>query len=162
RGAAHRRWAPHGCGPGVTSATTWPDLLSRLLAGQDLEPAHAAWAMDEVMQGQASPARLAGFLVALRAQGETVAEMTALADTMLRHAVRIEVPGRNVDIVGSGGDRAHTVNISTMASLAIAGAGIRVVKHGNRAASSSAGSADVLEALGIRLDHEVDRVARLA
>lgn len=146
----------------MTSATTWPDLLSRLLAGQDLEPAHAAWAMDEIMQGQASPARLAGFLVALRAKGETVAEMTALADTMLRHAVRIEVPGRNVDIVGSGGDRAHTVNISTMASLAIAGAGIRVVKHGNRAASSSAGSADVLEALGIRLDQDVPRVAELA
>jgi len=145
----------------VTSAT-WPDLLAQLLAGRDLEPAEAAWAMDEIMQGLASPARLAGFLVALRAKGETVAEMTALADTMLRHAVRIEVPGRTVDIVGSGGDRAHTVNISTMASLVIAGTGIRVVKHGNRAASSSSGSADVLEALGIRLDHEVDRVARLA
>ncbi|MDQ2624997.1 MAG: anthranilate phosphoribosyltransferase, partial [Actinomycetota bacterium] len=145
----------------MTSAT-WPDLLAQLLAGRDLEPAEAAWAMDEIMQGLASPARLAGFLVALRAKGETVAEMTALADTMLRHAVRIEVPGRTVDIVGSGGDRAHTVNISTMASLVIAGTGIRVVKHGNRAASSSSGSADVLEALGIRLDHEVDRVARLA
>lgn len=145
----------------MTSAT-WPDLLAQLLAGRDLDPAQAAWAMDEIMQGLASPARLAGFLVALRAKGETVGEMTALADTMLEHAVRIEVPGRNVDIVGSGGDRSHTVNISTMASLAIAGAGIRVVKHGNRAASSSSGSADVLEALGIRLDQDVSRVAELA
>ena len=98
----------------MTSAT-WPDLFAQLLAGRDLEPAQVAWAMDEIMAGQASPARLAGFLVALRAKGETVAEMTALADTMLAHAVRIEVPGRTVDIVGSGGDRAHTVNISTMA-----------------------------------------------
>jgi len=145
----------------VTSVT-WPDVIARLLAGQDLQPAEAEWAMDEIMQGQASPARLAGFLVALRAKGETVPEMTALADTMLRHAVRIEVPGRTVDIVGSGGDRAHTVNISTMAALVVAGAGIRVVKHGNRAASSSSGSADVLEALGIRLDQEVGRVAQLA
>lgn len=146
----------------MTSDLTWPDLLARLLAGDELDPAQAAWAMDEIMQGQVSPARLAGFLVALRAKGETVGEMTALADTMLRHAVRIEVPGRNVDIVGTGGDRAHTVNISTMASLVIAGAGIRVVKHGNRAASSSSGSADVLEALGIRLDQDVPRVAELA
>ncbi len=144
------------------SAPTWPDLLARLVARQDLSADQVAWAMDEIMLGQASPARLAGFLVALRAKGETVTEVTALADTMLRHAVRIEVPGRTVDIVGSGGDRAHTVNISTMASLVIAGAGIRVVKHGNRASSSSSGSADVLEALGIRLDHEVSRVARLA
>lgn len=145
----------------MTSAT-WPDLLAQLLAGRDLEPAQVTWAMDEIMEGQASPARLAGFLVALRAKGETVAEMTALADTMLAHAVRIEVPGRTVDIVGSGGDRAHTVNISTMASLVVAGAGIRVVKHGNRAASSSSGSADVLEALGIRLDQEVSRVQEIA
>ena len=144
------------------SQTTWPDLLSRLVAGQDLDSAHTTWAMNEIMLGQASEARLAGFLLALRAKGETVTELTALADTMLQHAVRIEVPGRTVDIVGSGGDRAHTVNISTMASLVIAGAGIRVVKHGNRASSSSSGSADVLEALGIRLDHEVPRVAALA
>lgn len=144
------------------TSLTWPDLLAQLLAGKDLERAQAAWAMDEIMQGQASPARLAGFLVALRSKGESVAEMTALADTMLEHAVPIEVEGRTVDIVGSGGDRSHTVNISTMASIVIAGTGIRVVKHGNRAASSSSGSADVLEALGIRLDQDIDRVAELA
>lgn len=144
------------------STPTWPELFSRLIAGRDLDRALTTWAMDEIMLGQASPARLAGFLVGLRAKGETVDELTALADTMLAHAVRIEVPGRTVDIVGSGGDRAHTVNISTMASLVVAGAGLRVVKHGNRASSSSSGSADVLEALGIRLDQEVARVAELA
>ncbi|HEY0217901.1 MAG TPA: anthranilate phosphoribosyltransferase, partial [Cellulomonas sp.] len=130
-----------------TPPTTWSDLLTSLVAGQDLTVAQTGWAMGEIMSGEASPVRVAGFLVALRAKGETVEELTALADTMLEHAVRFEVPGRSVDIVGTGGDRAHTVNISTMASLVIAGTGVRVVKHGNRASSSSSGSADVLEAL---------------
>ncbi|HEY0186006.1 MAG TPA: anthranilate phosphoribosyltransferase [Cellulomonas sp.] len=143
------------------ASTTWSDLLTSLVAGQDLTGAQTAWAMGEIMQGAASPVRVAGFLVALRAKGETVDELTALADTMLEHAVRFEVPGRTVDIVGTGGDRAHTVNISTMASLVIAGTGVRVVKHGNRASSSSSGSADVLEALGIRLDQQPERVAAL-
>lgn len=142
--------------------TTWPDLLTSLVARQDLSAEDAAWAMGEIMRGEATPARVAGFLVALRAKGETVDELTGLADMMLEHAHRFEVPGRTVDIVGSGGDRAHTVNISTMAALVIAGAGLTVVKHGNRASSSSSGSADVLEALGIRLDQPVERVAELA
>lgn len=144
------------------TSPTWSDLLTTLLSGADLSGAETAWAMGEVMTGQASPAQVAGFLVALRAKGETVAELTALADTMLEHAVRIEVPGRTLDIVGSGGDRAHTVNVSTMAAIVIAGTGLRVVKHGNRASSSSSGSADVLEALGIRLDQPVERVVSLA
>ncbi|WP_298456955.1 anthranilate phosphoribosyltransferase [uncultured Cellulomonas sp.] len=144
------------------TAPTWSGLLTDLLARQDLSPEQTAWAMREVMTGSASPARLAGFLTALRAKGETVAELTALADTMLEHAVRIEVPGRTVDLVGTGGDRAHTVNISTMAALVVAGTGTTVVKHGNRAASSSSGSADVLEALGIRLDQPAERVAQIA
>src|SRR5690625_6952797 len=101
--------------------------------------------MDNVMSGQATAVQLAGFLVALRAKGETVAELTGLTKTMLDHAVRFEVPGRSVDIVGTGGDRANTVNISTMAALVVAGAGLRVIKHGNRASSSKSGSADVLE-----------------
>ena len=146
----------------MSPAATWPDLLTGLVAGQDLTAQQASWAMDEIMRGEASPVQIAGFLVGLRAKGETVDELTGLAETMLAHAHRIEVPGRTVDIVGTGGDRAHTVNISTMASLVIAGTGLRVVKHGNRAASSSSGSADVLEQLGIRLDHTPERVAQIA
>lgn len=141
---------------------TWPDVTAALIAGRDLTARETAWAMDEVMAGTAGPVALAGFLVALRAKGETVDELTGLADAMLQHAVRFEVSGPSVDIVGTGGDRAHTVNISTMAAIVLAGAGLTVVKHGNRAASSSSGSADVLEALGIRLDQSTSRVAELA
>jgi anthranilate phosphoribosyltransferase len=114
--------------------------------------------MDEVMAGNASPVQLAGFLVALRAKGETTEELAGLAQAMLAHAVAIDLPSDAVDIVGTGGDRAFTVNISTMAALVIAGAGARVVKHGNRAASSKSGSADVLEALGVNLDLGVGRI----
>ncbi|WP_245859177.1 anthranilate phosphoribosyltransferase [Luteimicrobium subarcticum] len=141
---------------------TWPDLLTALVARQDLTTAQTAWVMEQVMTGTVSPVRLASFLVALRAKGETVDELAGLADTMLAHAHRFSVAGPSVDIVGTGGDRAHTVNISTMAAVVLAGAGVRVVKHGNRAASSSSGSADVLEALGIRLDQPAERVAELA
>jgi anthranilate phosphoribosyltransferase len=144
------------------TAPSWPELLTALVARDDLSRHQTSWAMDQMMAGEVSPARLAGFLVALRAKGETVVELTALADTMLEHAVRFEVPGRTVDLVGTGGDRAHTVNISTMAALVVAGTGTTVVKHGNRAASSSSGSADVLEALGIRLEQPVERIAQLA
>lgn len=146
----------------TAAAPSWPGLLTALLAGRHLERAEAAWAMDQVMSGEATPIQLAGFLIALRAKAETVEELAGLADAMLAHAIRIEVPGPSVDIVGTGGDRHHTVNISTMASLVVAGSGTRVVKHGNRAASSSSGAADVLEALGVRLDHSPARVAELA
>jgi len=144
------------------AARTWPSVLSSLLAGHDLGRDDTAWAMDQVMSGQTAPVPLAGFLVALRAKGETVQEVQGLVESMLEHAVRIEVPGPCVDVVGTGGDRRNTVNISTMAALVAAGAGARVVKHGNRAASSSAGSADVLEALGIGLDLPVEQVAGTA
>ncbi|WP_372594116.1 anthranilate phosphoribosyltransferase [Actinotalea sp.] len=146
----------------VPGPTTWPALLRSLLAGTDLDAEQTRWAMGQVMAGEASPVQLAGFLVALRAKGETVTELTALADEMLRHARLIDVPGRSLDIVGTGGDLMHTVNISTMAAIVAAAAGVRVVKHGNRAASSSSGTADVLEALGLRLDQEPERVAELA
>jgi len=142
--------------------TDWPELFTTLVEGRDLTAAEASWAMDQVMAGDVSTARLAAFLIALRAKGETVAELTGLADTMLAHALRFEVPGRTVDLVGTGGDRARTVNISTMAAIVVAGTGTRVVKHGNRAASSASGSADVLEALGIRLDQPVARIAEIA
>lgn len=141
---------------------TWPDLLTALLRREDLTAEQAGWAMAEIMTGEATPAQVAGFLVALRAKGETVAELRGIADVMLEHAHRIDVPGPSIDIVGTGGDRMHSVNISTMASIVVAATGLRVVKHGNRAASSSSGSADVLEALGVSLTLPPDRVAAVA
>ncbi|GAB3169218.1 anthranilate phosphoribosyltransferase [Myceligenerans halotolerans] len=146
----------------ATGEPTMASLLASLMAGEDLGRERAAWAMDQVMTGEVSPVQLAGFLVALRVKGETVDELGGLVDSMLAHATRIEVPGPTVDLVGTGGDRAHTVNISTMAAVVLAGCGIRVVKHGNRAATSSSGAADVLEQLGIRLDHTPERVAQIA
>lgn len=137
---------------------TWPDVLSTLVEGTDLSTDATAWAMREILAGHATPVQIAGFAVALRAKGETVAELTGLADTMYEQARHLQVPDRVVDIVGTGGDRAQTVNISSMSAVVIAGAGIGVVKHGNRAASSKSGSADVLEALGIRLDVAADHV----
>ncbi len=147
---------------GKVPEPTWPDLFAALVAGADLDAGQTSWAMDRIMSGEASTGRVAAFLLGLRAKGETVAEVTGLAEQMLAHARRFRVPGRAVDIVGTGGDRAHTVNISTMAALVLAGAGLTVVKHGNRAASSSSGSADVLEALGLDLSRPVERVAELA
>jgi anthranilate phosphoribosyltransferase len=140
----------------------WPDLLSALLSGQDLTAADTAWAMDRVMNGEATDAQIAGFMVALRAKGETVEEVTGFVDAMYAHAEPLDVPGPAVDIVGTGGDRARTVNISTMSAIVIAGAGAKVVKHGNRAASSASGSSDVLERLGINLDLAPARVAAVA
>ena len=141
---------------------TWPDVLSTLVAGDDLTTEQARWAMDEVFAGAATPVQLAGLVVALRAKGETVDEVTGIADAMLAAANPISVPGRLLDVVGTGGDRSMSVNISTMSAIVAAGAGARVVKHGNRSASSKSGSADVLEALGIRLDLPPARVAEVA
>ncbi|MFI7589490.1 anthranilate phosphoribosyltransferase [Spongisporangium articulatum] len=147
---------------GEVTEPTWGQLIATLLAGTDLTRAQAAWAMDRVMSGEATGSQLAGFLVALRSKGEVVDELAGLVEVMLKHAVRISVPGPAVDVVGTGGDRHHSVNISTMSALVVAGAGVRVVKHGNRAASSKSGAADVLEALGVRLDLSAERVAELA
>jgi anthranilate phosphoribosyltransferase len=138
---------------------TWPSVLGRLLRREDLGAADTGWVMDRVLSAEATPAQLAGFLVALRAKGETAAEIAGLAEAMLRHARRVEVAGPAVDIVGTGGDQAHTVNISSMAAVVIAAAGAPVVKHGNRAASSASGAADVLEALGVAVDLPPDGVA---
>jgi anthranilate phosphoribosyltransferase len=131
---------------------SWPDVLSRLIAGADLDSDSTAWAMRQILSGEATPSQIAGFAVALRSKGETVEEVEGLVATMYEFAVPVACAQRAVDVVGTGGDRAHTVNISTMAAIVAAGAGVPIVKHGNRAASSSCGSADVLEALGIRLD----------
>lgn len=141
---------------------TWPRLIGSLINGTDLTAGDTAWAMDSIMSGEATPAQVAGFLVALRAKGETVDELTGLVEAMIGSANPIEIAGEKLDIVGTGGDQLNTVNISTMAALVSAGAGAKVVKHGGRAASSSSGSADVLEALGVRLDLPIPRVARNA
>jgi anthranilate phosphoribosyltransferase len=131
---------------------SWPVLLTTLLRGDDLIAGDTAWAMEQIMQGEATPAQVAGFVIALRAKGEAPAEVSGLVSTMLNHAARIDVEAPAVDTCGTGGDRAHTVNISTMSAMVVAGAGIRVVKHGNRAASSACGSADLLEELGVVVD----------
>ncbi len=158
-----RPWAPGGAGVSDDAVPlSWPQVLATLMSGRDLDGSWAAWAMDQIMAGEATPVQVAGFLVALRTKGESAVELRALADTMLAHAVPIEVPGPSLDIVGTGGDRAFTVNISTTAAVVCAATGLRVVKHGNRAASSASGSADVLEALGIDLGLAPDRVAQVA
>jgi len=131
---------------------TWPALLRTLIRGDALSADEAAWAMNEIMDGAASPAQIAGFGVALRAKGETPEEMSGLAAAMLAHATPISVPGPVTDLVGTGGDGAHTVNVSTMAAIVAAASGVPMAKHGNRAASSACGAADVLEALGVVID----------
>ncbi|MFJ4001314.1 anthranilate phosphoribosyltransferase [Streptomyces parvus] len=141
---------------------SWPDLLDALLDGRSLTARDTEWAMDDVMSGRAGPVRLAGLMVALRAKGETVEEIEGLVRALYRHAVRLEVPGPALDIVGTGGDGSNSVNISTMSAIVAAGAGARVVKHGNRSASSACGSADVLEELGVALSLEPAEIAEVA
>ncbi|MGW6446967.1 anthranilate phosphoribosyltransferase [Lentzea sp. NPDC055074] len=134
------------------SQRTWPSLLNRLIDGVDLTADDTAWGMDQVMSGEATSAQIAAFVVALRAKGETPEEVDGLATMMLEHANRFTVDVRATDIVGTGGDHSGSVNISTMAAIITAAAGVPVVKHGNRAASSQCGTADVLEALGVAID----------
>jgi anthranilate phosphoribosyltransferase len=145
-------------------ARTWPNLLSALLRGEELSGQDTAWAMGQIMAGDATPVQVAGLAVALRAKGETPAELAGLVEAMLTAATRVELPEEiradAVDVVGTGGDRANTVNISTMAAIIVAAAGVRVVKHGNRSASSATGTADLLEHFGIPLDLGPAGVAR--
>src|SRR5206468_12551491 len=135
--------------------------LARLLDGHDISRDQAHDAMHAIMRGEATPAQIAGFLVALRAKGETADEIAGCAEAMREHVLRVS-PQREdlVDIVGTGGDGANTYNISTAAALVAAGAGAGIAKHGNRAASSATGAADVLEALGFRLDLEPSQIER--
>jgi anthranilate phosphoribosyltransferase len=142
--------------------TAWPEVLGALVAGSDLSAEQTAWAMGEILSGEATAAQIAGFAVALRAKGESIDEVTGLVEAMYAVSTPIAIPGRLLDVVGTGGDRSMSVNISTMAAIVAAGAGARVVKHGNRSASSQSGSADVLESLGIRLDLAPGRVAEVA
>jgi anthranilate phosphoribosyltransferase len=148
---------PEGADPGGAvgpAAPTWPSLLSALLAGRDLSATDTSWAMEQVIIGEATPVQVAGFVVGLRAKGESPDEVTGLVRAMLDGAARITVEGPAVDTCGTGGDRANTVNISTMSAMVVAGTGARVVKHGNRSASSACGSADLLEELGVVIDLE--------
>ncbi|AJQ91209.1 anthranilate phosphoribosyltransferase [Propionibacterium freudenreichii] len=131
---------------------TWASVLTGLLEHDDMDAAEVSWAMDQILSNNASPVQVAGFLVALRAKGETVGEIRGMADVMLDKAVSLKMPNDAVDVVGSGGDRANTVNISTMAAIVAAASGRPVIKHGNRAASSMSGTADCLEALGLVID----------
>ncbi len=135
--------------------------IQKLLDGRDLRRDEAREIMGEIMRGEATPAQIGGFLVALRAKGETVEEIAGCAEAMREHVLPVR-PARKdvVDVVGTGGDGARTFNISTTAAIVAAAAGAAVAKHGNRAVSSSSGSADVLEALGFELEQSPERIAR--
>ncbi|MEU9213251.1 anthranilate phosphoribosyltransferase [Streptomyces sp. NPDC048415] len=154
--------AVNPAGGDTAAGRSWPEVLNGLLDGRDQSADDTAWAMDRIMRGEATDAQIAGFMVALRAKGETVEEISGLVRTMYEHANVIEVPGPTVDIVGTGGDGAKTVNISTMSAIVVAGTGAKVVKHGNRAASSASGASDVLEKLGVNLELTTKRVAEVA
>ena len=141
--------------------SSWPTILTTLLEGEDLSISEATWAMRRIMHGEATDAQIAGFLLALRSKGETVNEIVGFRDAVLENALPLPVNPMAVDIVGTGGDRVGTVNISTMASVVVAASGVPVIKHGNRAASSASGASDVLGALGIPLDMPETRVAEV-
>ncbi|HSD78898.1 MAG TPA: anthranilate phosphoribosyltransferase [Solirubrobacteraceae bacterium] len=140
---------------------TVQEALARLLDGHDLSREQARAVMNEVMQGEATPAQIGGFLVALRLKGETADEIAGCAEAMRSHVLSVR-PRRDdlVDTAGTGGDGARTINISTAAALVAAAAGAGVAKHGNRAVSSASGSADVLEALGFELELPPGRIER--
>jgi len=139
----------------------WPVVLGTLMEGGDLDGDVARAAMAEILDGAASPAQIAAFIVALRMKGETVPELVGMVDAMLDASTRVDIDttGPVIDVVGTGGDRAHTINVSTLSALVVAGAGARVCKHGNRAASSACGAADLLEALGVAIELGPDGVA---
>jgi anthranilate phosphoribosyltransferase len=146
-----------------SAALSWPSILTELIAGRNLDEATAREVMSTILHGDATAAQIAGFLVALRAKGEHVDELTGLLGGALDEATLVPLTdderSRCVDIVGTGGDGSHSINVSTMAALVIAGAGVPVCKHGNRSASSKCGSADLLELLGVVIELHADGVA---
>jgi anthranilate phosphoribosyltransferase len=137
----------------------WPGVLARLLSGGSLALDEAECVLGQVLEGEASEVQIAALAIALRAKGETVEEMSGFVRAMLTRAEPLSIGGEVLDVVGTGGDRLGSINVTTLAALIAAGAGARVCKHGNRAASSSVGSADVLEALGVVVDLGPDGVA---
>lgn len=141
------------------SVGAWPEILGKLARREDLTRSEASWAMSEIMEGMATPAQVAAFAMGLRCKGETADEIAGLAEVMLARARRVRLRGDALDTCGTGGDRKSTFNISTLAAIVAAGAGARVAKHGNRAASGRTGSADLLEGLGVRIDLGPDEVA---
>ena len=140
---------------------TWPAILTSLLAGEDLQRTEASWAMSQIMSGEATPAQIGAFMLALRSKGETVEELAGLVDVMLENAVLLQTGSDAVDIVGTGGDLVGTVNISSMASILTAASGVPVLKHGSRSASGKTGSSEMLEVLGIRLDLSPQQVTEV-
>jgi anthranilate phosphoribosyltransferase len=148
--------------PGLEELGGWPSVLGPLSAGRDISGDQAAAAMADVLGGNATSAQIAGFIVALRMKGETVEEIVGLLTAMYAEADAVplaDVAGV-VDTCGTGGDRSHSINVSTIAAFVVAGTGVKVCKHGNRAASSACGSADLLEALGVRIDLDPSGVAQ--
>ncbi len=146
--------------PDQHSANPITPALANLVRREDLDAATIEQVASHILDGNASDVEIAGFIVALRTKGETSSELAALVRTMLRYVIPVSVAPGAIDTCGTGGDRAGTFNVSTVAAIVAAGAGARVVKHGNRAASSQCGSADVLEALGIPIELDPDMVAR--
>lgn len=145
----------------MTDSPSFPSLINALLSGNDLTKSEAAWAMNGVMEGTVDPVTLGGFLIALRAKGEKVVEIQAFTEQIISHALPLDVTRDALDIVGTGGDRSGTVNISSMSAIVIASAGVPVLKHGNRAASSRSGSSDFFEALGVDLQASPETVAQI-
>ena len=144
------------------SAWTWPTVLAAAMSETSVPPDGVAWAMDRTLDDQATSAQIAAFVTALRVRGESPEQVRALVDSMMERAVLIDPeqrPSVVVDVVGTGGDGSNSVNISTMTALVVAAAGAPVIKHGNRAASSATGSADALEALGVRIELSAAAVA---
>jgi anthranilate phosphoribosyltransferase len=140
---------------------TWPNLMGKLLLGSDLSRAESSWVMQQIMSGEATEAQMAGFMIGLRAKGETVDEISGLVDVMLEHALKLTTGNDALDIVGTGGDLVGTFNVSSMASILSSAAGIPVLKHGSRSASGKTGSSEMFEVLGVNLDLTPDQVAEV-
>jgi anthranilate phosphoribosyltransferase len=136
----------------MSNSDTWPQVLETLTNRLDLSSASAKWAMNEILQGKAEVSQIKEFLLALKTKGETAEEVNAFVSVMYQHSAPINISERAVDTVGTGGDGFNTINISTTAAIVAAAAGAKVIKHGNRAASSKSGSADLLEALGVNIE----------